>query len=621
MGSLNPREIPQASRCTRPKVVLGLLVLLAVISCTLYGGVAALSRRFYYGSPEAERPIIWVLALFAAAFFVYLIAIWVAARAKQNRWLLGVVLLSSLAFRVTLLPSTPIQEIDIYRYLWDGAVSSKGVSPFRYSPQQIRDASADQRREEDLTRLVQMRDSSPSLDTILNRIHYPQVPTVYPPVSQAVFAGAALTTPENATVEGRLIVMKIWLSAFDMLTLVLVVGLLRLTGLPIGLSVIYGWCPLLMKEFSNSGHLDAIPVFLTALFACLLARLCLSNRQGKTELNETTTGASRRTEPVSSRWYSRPALIAVTAAIVLALGVGAKLYPIVLAPLLAACAVRHVGWRTAAVTMLAFASVMVLIMWPMAPPLVQNGADETAQGPTAESDAEADTRLGASDPSLGLKTFLRRWEMNDFLFLLLIENLKVPRVDSEPADANAERKTAWFLVVPRSLRETLNERITGELDTEELNPHEIEVIRWEASFLIARTVTASVFLVLAGWFAWRVFRSTDRLAWLEYSFLTLAWFWLLCPTQNPWYWTWMLPLLPFARSRVWLAMSGLVLLYYLRFWFGYHFSDTPVMGTGYHGLAFFDLVMTWIEYAPWFLCLTVEYLWSNWRRKGECSIS
>jgi hypothetical protein len=78
-----------------------------------------------------------------------------------------------------------------------------------------------------------------------------------------------------------------------------------------------------------------------------------------------------------------------------------------------------------------------------------------------------------------------------------------------------------------------------------------------------------------------------------------------------------LPLLPFARSRVWLAMSGLVLLYYLRFWLGYHFSDTPVLGTGYHGLAFFDLVITWVEYAPWFLCLTVSYLWSKWERKAQ----
>ena len=93
----------------------------------------------------------------------------------------------------------------------------------------------------------------------------------------------------------------------------------------------------------------------------------------------------------------------------------------------------------------------------------------------------------------------------------------------------------------------------------------------------------------------------------EAGFLTLAWFWLLCPTQNPWYWTWALPLLPFARSRVWMAVSGFVLLYYLRFWLTYDWADTSVLGTGYMGSAFFDFVVTWLEFAPWFAWLTAGF--------------
>lgn len=588
MSSPDSREVPPASECIQPKPILGVLISLAVISAALYGGVARLSRQFHFGSPEIERPIIWVLILFAAAFLVYLFAIWAAARAKQNRWLLGVIVVSSLAFRITLLPSTPIQEIDIYRYLWDGAVLSKGVNPFRYSPQQVRDASAEQRLEQDLAQLVRMRDSNPSLNAILNRIHYPQVPTVYPPVSQAVFAGAALTTPESATVECRLNVMKTWLAAFDMLTLVLVIGLLRLSGLPFGLSVIYGWCPLLMKEFANSGHLDAIAVFLTALFAYLLARICFSKKQSNAKPCDAGNGVSEQSKPVSSRSWCRLALIAVAAAVVLALGVGAKLYPVVLAPLLAMCVARHIGWRMSAITVLVFTGIVAVIMCPMAPPLIQRAPDGN----------EPETHTGADDPSAGLDTFLRRWEMNDFLFLLLIENLK-------PADAIPANQIAWFSVVPESSREK----------TLSLVPRRQNDDRWQVAFYAARGVTALVFLLLAGWFAWRDFRSSSRTAWLEYSFLTLAWFWLLCPTQNPWYWAWVLPLLPFARSRVWLAMSGLVLLYYLRFWFGYHFSETPVLGTGYCGVVFFDLVVTWVEYAPWFLCLAITYLWSKCGKK------
>ena len=555
--------------------MLSVLVLLAVISCALYGTVAALSRRFHYDAPETERPIVWVVALFGAAFLVYLIAIWVAVRAKQDRWLLAAILVSSLAYRVTLLPSTPIQEIDIYRYLWDGAVLSVGVSPFRYSPQQVRDAFAEERLEKDLARLVRLRDSDRSLVTILDRIHYPQVPTVYPPVSQVVFATAALTTPDSATVECRLIVIKVWLVAFDMLTLVLVVGLLRLTGRPTGLSVVYGWCPLLMKEFANSGHLDAIAVFLVTLLAYLLARLCLSKGRNGTK-------------------------IAIASGVCLALGVGAKLYPIVLAPLLAVCVARHVGWWMSAAMMLVFVAIVMVVLWPMAPPMLQSDTHQAASAPIEDGGAAIATHADAGDPSLGLKTFLRRWEMNDFIFLLLIENLK-------PADAIPPNQTAWFSVAPESFREEVISLVTTGPDGD----------RWQASFYVARGATALAFLVLAGWFSWRAYPATDTSVWLRYLFLTLAWFWLLSPTQNPWYWTWVLPLLPFARSRVWLAMSGLVLLYYLRFWLGYHFSDEPVLGTAYHGTVFFDLVVTWFEYAPWFVCLTVACIWSRWKRAGQ----
>ena len=95
---------------------------------------------------------------------------------------------------------------------------------------------------------------------------------------------------------------------------------------------------------------------------------------------------------------------------------------------------------------------------------------------------------------------------------------------------------------------------------------------------------------------------------LEAVFLTLAWFWLLLPTQNPWYLTWCLPFLPFARGRAWFALSGLAFVYYLRFWMTARFSS-PVLGTPYPGAQFFDFVVTWLEYAPWVLWLIV-----GWRR-------
>lgn len=72
-----------------------------------------------------------------------------------------------------------------------------------------------------------------------------------------------------------------------------------------------------------------------------------------------------------------------------------------------------------------------------------------------------------------------------------------------------------------------------------------------------------------------------------------------------------MPLLPFARGRAWLAVSGLLLLYYLRFWFIYHWADTSVLGTGYMGSVFFDFVVTWVEFAPWFAWLAADFSLRN----------
>jgi len=270
MAGDSSSDVGAASPERKPLIWLSVL---ALVSAGLYGAVSFLSWSFDYHSSPADRPIVLVLLLLAAAFVLYLIAIRLAVRAAQDKRLVGVVLWSSLLFRATLLPSVPIQEIDIYRYLWDGAVTAAGVSPFRYSPQQARSAALSDGASSELDELVRLRESDPALAEILRRVHYGHLPTIYPPTSQAVFALSAWTTPADASVLGRVFVMKGWLLTFDMATLVVVLALLRTCRLPLGLSVAYAWCPLLLKEVANSGHLDTIAVCLTTAAVYLVARL------------------------------------------------------------------------------------------------------------------------------------------------------------------------------------------------------------------------------------------------------------------------------------------------------------------------------------------------------------
>jgi len=602
------------SNANAQPISVGLLILLGVVSAVIYYLLNSLSWHFTYNSVFAERPIISVLQLFTAAFLAYAASIYIAKRAVQNETLIGVIIGFALLFRVVMLFSYPIQEVDIYRYMWDGEVQTQGVSPFKFSPYEVwaadtdtnldgvidnaeaaaarftdsnRDGVWDQlvgapqivAKNPDLKKLVAHRDSDPSVEEILHRVHYGELPTIYPPTSQLVFRVSAMITPSGISVIQRVWVMKAVLIAFDLGVLILLIKMLALCRMPVGLSVAYGWCPLVMKEIANSGHLDAIAVFLSVLAIYLLVRLV-------------SKPASDAPPDRSSR-FSYP--VAVLAGLVLAAAVGAKLYPIVLAPLLFAGILRRCSWYASIGAAVAFAAATFLLVLPILPSGGQTTLDEkrakAAQQTTDGTEVVAETT--GTDPSAGLTKFLKYWEMNDFIFMIVVENLKVR--ESKPA--------IWFSFAPRELREAIVDPVSKQFD----------IPISETPFRITRALTSLTLLLLALWFVWRAdskSRSSDGLGngrfYCEAAFLSMAWFWLLLPTQNPWYWLWALPFLPFMRNRAWFAVSGIIMVYYFRFWMEYHWTGFSVWETPYQGVAFYDFVLTWFEFAPWFIWLAVE---------------
>ncbi len=554
--------------------LLWLLLALAAACWMAYAALALLSPAFALERDYLSRPIPAVVCLLFAAFAVHLAALAVALRAKQGRWLTWLILAPAVLFRATVLPSVPIQEVDIYRYLWDGATLTSGVSPYRYSPQQVREARDSQSLPNDLAVLVLMRDAHPSLATIVSRIEHAQLPTIYPPVSQVVFALSAWTTPDTAGVHTHIVMMKIWLAVFDLLALLLIVRILRMAGLSTAWSIVYGWSPLVLKEFANAGHLDSIPVCLTLLAVHLVQ---------------------------VSGWSDRPWLGGMfAAAAVLGLAVGAKIYPVVLILLLAAAAWRLCSWQVGLGALAISCVVGAVLLWPMWP---RHAAPEPAAPGTAAPIPQPQSFAAATapqDPGRGLTAFLRSWEMNDFWFMLVIENLK-----SMEALPEGQPKP-WFSVLPEGWRAAIRQPVAARVAV--ANRQEAE---FEAAFRITRGLTALVFMIIAATLALRRATVETDHAWLGACFLTLAWFFLLAPTQNPWYWTWALCLVPFARGRAWLALGGLLLIYYLRFWLLYHWdiqypleeTDETVLGTGYSGALFFDFIVTWLEYLPWYIAL------------------
>ena len=223
--------------------------------------------------------IVPVVTLLALASVVAVAGLSQALQVKptDQRKLLFVIVCFAVSLRGVAIFTPPILEVDFYRYLWDGKVLASGVSPYAYSPAQVlTDETAN--IDSDYRRVVSTSIESESNHTILSRIHFADYTTIYPPVSQFVFAAIMKWFPANASVTAHVLWLKLVLVAFDLATMMLLVKLLLLRHRSLGWLIGYAWNPLVIKEIANSAHLDSIAVFF-ATAAVYFAALCFADPQ------------------------------------------------------------------------------------------------------------------------------------------------------------------------------------------------------------------------------------------------------------------------------------------------------------------------------------------------------
>jgi len=178
----------------------------------------------------------------------------------------------------------PILEDDYFRYLWDGAVTANGLSPYTYSPKEVMN-------NENIP--PQLHKLASDSGDIFTHINHPTLRTIYPPLTQAVFAFSYKLGPWSV------ITWKLILLLFGAATLWLLYLAIRMLKLPDAYLLIYWWNPLLVKEIYNSGHLDIL------VFPLVVGGLLLAIR--------------------SSYIKSMVSLV---------LGIGVKLWPVFLLPLI-----------------------------------------------------------------------------------------------------------------------------------------------------------------------------------------------------------------------------------------------------------------------------------------------
>ncbi len=185
------------------------------------------------------------LALTAAQALCCFCAAALVWNAKSARLTLLIVLGFSALLRLGLLFETPKLSDDIYRYVWDGRVQSAGINPYLYIP-------AD-------PHLAALRDAE--IYPHINRRDY--APTIYPPMTQMIFFVVH-------QVSGSVVGFKLCLLLFEAITIASLTSLLGGLGLPRARVLIYAWNPLVLWEFSGSGHIDAVMIAFVSL--ALLAR-------------------------------------------------------------------------------------------------------------------------------------------------------------------------------------------------------------------------------------------------------------------------------------------------------------------------------------------------------------
>jgi alpha-1,6-mannosyltransferase len=178
---------------------------------------------------------------------LWLLAVFIVRSGRLPARTIWMVLAIATAMRLLTLTAPPILSSDIYRYVWDGRVQLAGVNPYRFVP------AADE--------LAFLRDEA--VYPHINRADY--APTVYPPGAQVVFALAAAVTP-------GLLGMKLMITAFDVLAIAVLIGLLRMAGRDPAELLIYAWLPLSVWEFAGNAHIDGVAAGLLVLGLLLALR-------------------------------------------------------------------------------------------------------------------------------------------------------------------------------------------------------------------------------------------------------------------------------------------------------------------------------------------------------------
>jgi SAM-dependent methyltransferase len=140
----------------------------------------------------------------------------------------------AVVLRLTLFPALPDLSDDLFRYIWDGWLLVSGVSPFRFVPSDAALAAFQG-------------------DPLYSHLNSPDFRSVYPPLSQLVFAPAGWAYAQWGWPAGAY-VLKGGFLALEVTGVILLYRAVRALGLRPRLLALYAWNPLVLVVLAGSGH-------------------------------------------------------------------------------------------------------------------------------------------------------------------------------------------------------------------------------------------------------------------------------------------------------------------------------------------------------------------------------
>ncbi len=211
----------------------------------LIGLLGALSGycAFILGYQVTQSDFAWIISHYGAWF----LAFWIIYK-LSNQEQLQILLLLGLGLRLLLVFGLPTLSDDIYRFIWDGRLWLNGINPFDHKP----------------IYYIQNEINIPGLElSLYEQLNSPEYFTIYPPAAQLVFIISCWLFPNS--ILGSAIMMKLFLLAAEIGSLILIQKLLLHFKLSPKLILLYALNPLIILEITGNLHFEGAMIFFLLL--------------------------------------------------------------------------------------------------------------------------------------------------------------------------------------------------------------------------------------------------------------------------------------------------------------------------------------------------------------------